>query len=75
MNFCKMLNFYFYVNTVLDYTILMADLVTSKKLAKYSRIKSRDIDLVVVAVDTSGVWREVGLEWIYTIGNKIFRKI
>lgn len=42
------------------YTRASADLFTSKMHTKYSNIKSRGLYLAVVAVKTSGEWREEG---------------
>lgn len=51
-----------------------ANLATYKKHAKYSNIKTKGMGLVVVAVETSVVWREKGRRWIYTIGRKLIEK-
>lgn len=51
-----------------------AEAATLKKHLKYSNIKARGMTLVVVAVETTGVWCGEGKEWLYEVGRKLIHQ-
>ena len=51
-----------------------AELAVQKKHGKYTNIKSRGFELVVMAVETMGVWCKEGKEWMQWIGRRLIEK-